>query len=345
MNKLRSKLEQNLGWVLLAVLLAGCLVVLRPFVSALLWAVVLSFSIWPIYRRLLRLLGNRRTLAALVMTLGMVLTVLLPFLIVGLTLADNVKELTQAVRHWIADGPPAPPTWLAKVPMLGQPATEYWHDLATDTAKLWAEAQRFIEPVSSWLLKAGLALGAGVIELALSIFIAFFLFRDGVAVGQRLTAAVERIGGERGAHLLTVAGKTAKTGSTRHIPLNAIALKTLKAWKDQSKESLLVFPSSTGTGKVFDNVKKSWKALLAVAKVESFRWHDMRHDFASKLVMAGIPLNTVRELLGHSDLKMTLRYAHLAPKQGMEAVEVLARSREAATASNVVEFKPQQENA
>ena len=210
MNKLRSKLEQNLGWVLLAVLLAGCLVVLRPFVSALLWAVVLSFSIWPIYRRLLRLLGNRRTLAALVMTLGMVLTVLLPFLIVGLTLADNVKELTQAVRHWIADGPPAPPTWLAKVPMLGQPATEYWHDLATDTAKLWAEAQRFIEPVSSWLLKAGLALGAGVIELALSIFIAFFLFRDGVAVGQRLTATVERIGGERGGHLLTIASKTVR---------------------------------------------------------------------------------------------------------------------------------------
>ena len=62
--------------------------------------------------------------------------------------------------------------------------------------------------MSSWLLRAGLALGAGVIELALSIFIAFFLFRDGVAVGQRLSAAVERIGGERGGHLLTVAGKT-----------------------------------------------------------------------------------------------------------------------------------------
>ena len=210
MNKLRSTLEQNLGWVLLTLLLLGCLVVMRPFLSALLWAIILCFASWPIYHRLLGLFRDRRTLAALVMTLAMVLIVLLPFLIVGLTLADNVKELTAATRHWVAGGPPAPPAWLIKVPVVGQPATEYWHELATDTAKLWAEAQRFIEPLSSGLLKAGFALGRGLIELALSIFIAFFLFRNGASAGQRLTNAVERIAGEQGKHLLTVAGKTVR---------------------------------------------------------------------------------------------------------------------------------------
>ena len=210
MSPLRSKLEQTLGWAVLLALVAGCLTVLRPFASALLWAVVLSFSIWPIYHRLLRLVGNRRTLAALLMTLSMILIVLLPFLVVGLTLADNVKELTAAARSWIASGPPAAPAWLAKVPVVGSQAANYWQSLAQDTAKLWSETQRFIEPVSSWLLKVGLALGAGLIELTLSVFIAFFLFRDGVAVGQRLSASVERIGGERGRHLLTVAGKTVR---------------------------------------------------------------------------------------------------------------------------------------
>src|SRR5258705_4283951 len=77
MTPLRPKLEQSLGWIVLAILLVCCLLVLLPFVSALLWAVVLSFSIWPLYRRLLNLLGGRRTLAALLMALAMVSVILL----------------------------------------------------------------------------------------------------------------------------------------------------------------------------------------------------------------------------------------------------------------------------
>jgi len=205
-----NKLERFIGWFVLLFLLAGCLLVLRPFGSALLWAVVLCVSSWPVYRRLLRLVGHRNTLAAFLMTLAMILVVLLPFLIVGLSLADNLNDLTAAAKHWIENGLPGPPEWLARVPVIGQPVVEYWQSLAADTSKLWAAAQRFIEPVSAWLLKGGLVLGGGLIQLALSIFIAFFLFRDGAAAGGLLDAAVERIGGERGGHLLTLAGKTVR---------------------------------------------------------------------------------------------------------------------------------------
>jgi predicted PurR-regulated permease PerM len=172
--------------------------------------VILCFSSWPVYRRLLAWLGNRRMLAALVMTLGMIFIVLLPFVIVGTTLADNVNQLTDAAKRWAENGPPAPPVWLAKLPVVGQPATDYWQSMAADSSKLWTEAQRIIEPASAWLLRGGLALGGGLIQLALSVFIAFFLFRDGVSVAKRLTDLVDRIGGERGQHLLTVAGKTVR---------------------------------------------------------------------------------------------------------------------------------------
>jgi len=208
MNPLRLQLERSLGWILLLALLVGCFLVLRPFVSALLWAIVLCFSSWPIYRRLLGFVRNRRTLAAGLMTLTMILVVLLPFVIIGLTLADNVNQLTSAVKNWVQNDSHAPPDWLAHVPVVGPRAAESWQSLAADRAKLWTETQRFIEPVSAWLLKRGLALGGGLMQLALSIFIAFFLFRDGVAAAGNLTTAVERIGGEQGKHLLTVAGQT-----------------------------------------------------------------------------------------------------------------------------------------
>lgn len=121
---------------------------------------------------------------------------------------------------------------------------------------------------------------------------------------------------------LTVAGEVTKTTETRHVPLNSEALSTLEKWRKQHPRKVgYVFPGQDG-GRMTD-VKTAWIELLKNAGVEDFRWHDMRHDFASRLVMAGVPLNTVRDLLGHSDIKMTLRYAHLAPDSKAAAVELI----------------------
>ena len=124
--------------------------------------------------------------------------------------------------------------------------------------------------------------------------------------------------------ILTVTGATAKSKRTRHIPLNREATRVLQGWRAQSETGEgLVFVNDDG--KRFDRVNFSWRHLLKDAGIAAFRWHDMRHHFASRLVMGGVDLNTVRELLGHSDYAMTLRYAHLAPEHKLKAVEVLDR--------------------
>lgn len=123
------------------------------------------------------------------------------------------------------------------------------------------------------------------------------------------------------AKTLTVAGEGAKTSETRHIPLNAEALATLQGWNDQASGTGYIFPGEND--KPMTDVKTAWLELLKSAGIVGFRWHDMRHDFASRLVMAGVPLNTVRDLLGHADIKMTLRYAHLAPDSKAAAVELI----------------------
>lgn len=117
---------------------------------------------------------------------------------------------------------------------------------------------------------------------------------------------------------LTITGEIAKSGKTRHIPLNKEALYVLEKWHRQTNSQHFVFLSTRDTS--FYSIKKAWAGLLRKANIDNFRWHDLRHHFASRLVMASIDLNTVRELLGHSDIQMTLRYAHLAPEHKAEAV-------------------------
>jgi integrase len=121
--------------------------------------------------------------------------------------------------------------------------------------------------------------------------------------------------------ILTIRGVTTKSRQTRHIPLNREALDVLHAWQQQGPEADVVFPGKNGGQ--FNNTRKAWSGVLSAAGIVGFRWHDLRHTFASKLVMAGVPLNTVRELLGHTTPAMTLRYAHLAPDHKASAVERL----------------------
>ena len=117
---------------------------------------------------------------------------------------------------------------------------------------------------------------------------------------------------------LTVHWSTAKNNRTRHVPLNAEAVFVLKGWQEQTGGKGLVFPARHGGE--FTHIKRSWSKVLKDADIADFRWHDMRHHFASWLVMADVSLNVVRELLGHADIAMTLRYAHLSPGHKADAV-------------------------
>ena len=121
--------------------------------------------------------------------------------------------------------------------------------------------------------------------------------------------------------VLTVDFQNAKSGNTRHIPLNTLAFNVLSDWQKLSGNIGYVFKDSNQQRIV--DFRYDWAALLEDANITDFRFHDLRHHFASKLVMASVDLNTVRELLGHSDLKMTLRYAHLAPEHKAAAVNLI----------------------
>lgn len=112
-----------------------------------------------------------------------------------------------------------------------------------------------------------------------------------------------------------------KSGKRREIPISTI-LKVTLASLPRDPEVLWVFYNSR-TKEPLKEIKRSFTSALEAAKIKDFHFHDLRHTFASHLVMNGTPLATVSRLLGHSDISMTMRYAHLAPEHQAAAVDSL----------------------
>lgn len=127
---------------------------------------------------------------------------------------------------------------------------------------------------------------------------------------------------------IQVPGRVTKNGKPHRVPLNDFAASVLRKWKKTCStidDDAYVFPGKNG--KKLNEVGRAWDAILEIAGIQDFRFHDLRHHFASKLVMAGVPLNTVRELMNHKSMQMTLRYADIGPDHKRDSVNVLAKDK------------------
>ncbi|MGB6865484.1 MAG: tyrosine-type recombinase/integrase, partial [Candidatus Aminicenantaceae bacterium] len=126
-----------------------------------------------------------------------------------------------------------------------------------------------------------------------------------------------------------------KSGRSRHIDINTVLTSLLPGLKRKNKESEFVFPNPD-TGKPYVDLKKAFKTACDEAGIGELRFHDLRHTFASRLVENGVDLITVKDLLGHSTVKVTERYTHPNKSLKRKAVESLVQDPE--KARKTVEF-------
>jgi len=220
--------DRILGLLALALLGGGCLWVLWPFISAVLWAVIMSSVTWPVFMWLDRHVGGRRTLSATLMTLLVTLIVVMPLVGVISGLADNVAELGQMISAVLKDGLPDVPVWVAKLPLIGQSLHEYWQQFAHNGERLVGELAKLAEPARNAALATGKGLGRGLVDVSLSVFLAFFFFLYGEALATRLRIAMVRLAGIRAEHLLRIARGTV-TGVIYGILGTALAQGALAA--------------------------------------------------------------------------------------------------------------------
>ncbi|MBI3148768.1 MAG: AI-2E family transporter [Betaproteobacteria bacterium] len=195
----------------LALLVGGCFLVLQPFLIATLWAMILVYTTWPIRNRVRAWARGSTSAAALLMTLAITLVLLAPLVVAVITMADDIVVFTELMQAKLKDGLPGAPAWLAGLPWMGERMAAYWNDLAQDSSHLLAEIKKTLPALRGFLVASGATLGHGVVQISLSILIAFFVYRDGEQAARRLDAAVAQLGGEKARHLLQVAASTVRS--------------------------------------------------------------------------------------------------------------------------------------
>ena len=202
--------DRLLAQILLLVLLGACLWVLTPFVTALFWAAVLAFASWPLMQFLTRVLKGNASLAAGLLTSVWVLVVAGPLVWLGFNIADHIRNATELIKNLRVTGLPDAPEWLIDVPMVGDRLLELWQTVDQQGAAFLTTAKPYMGQTGNWLLARSASIGAGILELALSLLLVFFFYRDGPRLAHFAKSLVKRLIEERADYYIHLVAGTVR---------------------------------------------------------------------------------------------------------------------------------------
>ncbi len=198
------------GLLAILALTVGCLLVLRPFLSALLWAAILVFSTWPAYRFVRERLRLPPSLAALAMVLVEFLLLGLPLVYVAPTRREEVDRLRTSVQGLLTDGLPGLGDWLANLPVVGAYLHEKLGGLSAGLSGMTELLQPYAGDIAQGALSVLLAVLSGLAEVLVALVLAFFLYRDGRAIAERSEAVLRQFAGSRAARLVQLTGNVTR---------------------------------------------------------------------------------------------------------------------------------------
>lgn len=202
--------ERVLMGLLLGGVAVGCIMVLYPFFSAILWAAILTFTTWPFYVRMRQYLHLGHTGTALLMVTIVAVVVVLPLALAAPDGADDAKHLRILLQNALAAGLPQAPDWLAQVPLIGPTIADLWNGWAADLNAMVTFFKPYFGVVAEFGLSLLLGLANGVLGFVLALIVAFFFYAAGDRFAAVLTALLWRIAGARAPRLIDVTGNTVR---------------------------------------------------------------------------------------------------------------------------------------
>ena len=209
MQQITSAQKQIIQIAIVSLLLIGCIAVLLPFTGTLMFAVVICVTTAPLRDRMVTLCRGRSHLAALLMSVMLVILLLAPLALLSGTLADGVESALRYLRPMLETGLSAdPPKWLSELPVIGSSIDTYWHKLAASREEMNNLLRQLIDPTRQMALATVSILGQGLLQLMLVIFFVFFIFRDAEKYAAAMRNGARKIAGDLGQRMLKLAEGT-----------------------------------------------------------------------------------------------------------------------------------------
>lgn len=200
--------DRLLVQIALITLLGACLWILAPFVSILFWAALLAFASWPLMRILTRWFRGHINWAAGVLSLGWMILVAAPLVWFGFNVADYISSANALIKDLQVDGLPPAPDWLGELPY-GAWLVEKWNTLGAQSSALLSSVRPYMLEVGNWLLVHSARIAQGILEIALSLILVFFFYRDGPRLAAFVRSLLRRlIGTVRADHYLELVAGT-----------------------------------------------------------------------------------------------------------------------------------------
>jgi predicted PurR-regulated permease PerM len=209
MTDIRRDLARNTLAILCILGLIGLsLWVLRPFLAASVWAAMLVVATWPLFAGLEQRLGNRRGLAVLIMSLGMLLLLVLPLWLALDTIFEHSEELAAVGKSVAANGLPPIPAWVKTLPLVGERVAAGWGQLAAGgAAGVVAKATPYAADAGKWVLAQVGGFGGMLIQFLLVVTISAIFYSSGEAGARMARRFGLRLAGERGENSIILAGQ------------------------------------------------------------------------------------------------------------------------------------------
>lgn len=195
---------------LIALLIIGCIFVLRPFMAAMLFSAVICVFTWPLYHHIWLWLGRRDALAAITMTLLLLVALILPMAYIAANFADTAALLLNEAQTTLHQLQPKAPDWMLSLPLVGEQLGELWQRAAVSHEELMRMLNQDSGLMRKYMLKAVQMVMGGFVQLLLVVFVAFFFYRDGARLAKGVVAIVRRLGGELGKEMLQLSCNTVK---------------------------------------------------------------------------------------------------------------------------------------